>query len=272
MKYNRIKTAFVSKILSFEIMKQLIAICILLSFTCFFSMHMMRMEVHAATLTRKYGDVNYDGVINPTDRVLISQHIKAWGNASVTSENPSWILTGDDFKAADLNRDGRIDSRDHDIISKHIAASRVPEIRSENPNWIMTGTFSVNIPDKGYYVIVSAMNKNKAVDMAGGSPKVGTNVQLYDKNGTTAQLLYLDRSGEYFSLRSVIGKQAIHVRGGSTARGTNVQMNTYSKDNPRAQMWKFESAGNGYYYIRSAIGFYLDVANKKTSKDRKSVV
>ena len=49
------------------------------------------------------------------------------------------------------------------------------------------------------------------------------------------------------------------VENASNAPGANVQQYYYWPDQTSGQQWYFENAGNGYYYIRSALGTYLDV-------------
>ena len=50
------------------------------------------------------------------------------------------------------------------------------------------------------YYIHSALNRDKVLDVSGGSAANGANVQLWDKNNTAAQRWKLVRSGQYYLL------------------------------------------------------------------------
>ena len=238
--------------------KKAISIIILAAFICGAGQPLMIKEVKAATTSRKYGDVNWDGTVNNSDFLWVTQHISASTINDIKSKHPDWILTGDDFKAADVNTDGVIDSRDSTRINEHASASAVDSIRAKHPDWILKKTFSSSYPDDGYYTIVSAMNTSKAIDASGCNASNGTNIQLYDKNGTRAQVFYLKRKGRFYTINLIASNAMMDVAGGVTTKGTNVQL--YENNGSDAQLWKFDSAGSGNYYIRSKLGHFLDVA------------
>lgn len=221
-------------------------------------------NVQAATVSRKYGDVNGDGKIDMGDILLVQRHIAAEQNYSTRSKNPDWILSDNDFKAADINNNGKLDVGDLMSIQRHKAAENDSKVRAENPNWIINRSFNCSYPSNGYYVLVSALNDKKVVDVNGGSAEDFANIQLWDYNNTYAQVFLLTRKGQYFTIRNIKTGKAVDVKDASNTKGTNVQQYRYS-DNNNAQLWKFESIGNGYYYIRSKLGNYLDVNNGNTS-------
>ena len=86
------------------------------------------------------------------------------------------------------------------------------------------------------------------MDVLNGSYDNGANIQIYDKNGTSAQNFVIKKlsSHEYQITCEKSGK-ALDVAGASTSVGTNVWQ--YSKNNSNAQKWRFIDAGNGYYYM-----------------------
>lgn len=116
---------------------------------------------------------------------------------------------------------------------------------------------------EGTYVIVSALDNNKAVDVNGASTADCANIQLYTKNGTVAQIFRITKSGNYYTIINVGSNKAVDVANGSSASGANVQQ--YTPNGTNAQKWIFEDAGNGYYYIKSALGNYLDVLGAVTA-------
>lgn len=115
----------------------------------------------------------------------------------------------------------------------------------------------------GTYVITSALSSSRAVDISGGGSANGTNIQLWEKNGTAAQSFKVTSVGSgWYTIRNTASGKALDVAGGVKGSGVNVQLYEYNGTN--AQLWRFESAGNGYYYIQNKLGYYLDVYYGKT--------
>lgn len=120
----------------------------------------------------------------------------------------------------------------------------------------------------GTYVIHTAMNKNRVLDIAGGSGANGANVRLYHGNDTAAQRFKVEKvSGGYYRIVSEKTGKVLDVRSGSMAAKANVQQYEWKKAD--AQLWKFVDAGkvNGeqQYYLQSKLGNMLDVAGAKTA-------
>ncbi len=117
---------------------------------------------------------------------------------------------------------------------------------------------------EGTYTIQTALSTNKVLDVLNGSYDNGANIQIYDKNGTSAQNFVIKKlsSHEYQITCEKSGK-ALDVAGASTSVGTNVWQ--YSKNNSNAQKWRFIDAGNGYYYIVSNLGTVLDINCARTA-------
>ena len=117
---------------------------------------------------------------------------------------------------------------------------------------------------EGTYTIQTALSTNKVLDVLNGSYDNGANIQIYDKNGTSAQNFVIKKlsSHEYQITCEKSGK-ALDVAGASISVGTNVWQ--YSKNNSNAQKWRFIDAGNGYYYIVSNLGTVLDINCARTA-------
>ena len=108
-----------------------------------------------------------------------------------------------------------------------------------------------------FYYIVSAINPNMVVDVNGGRNANGTNIQLYKKNGSDAQLFKFVRlSNGYYSLINRGTKKPVDINGGYSQRGTNVQL--WEKNGTAAQQWKLEKKGTAFK-LRARCGKYLDV-------------
>ena len=118
--------------------------------------------------------------------------------------------------------------------------------------------------EEGTYTIQTALSTNKVLDISGGSVDNSANVQIYDKNGTTAQNFVVKKLADHeYQITCENSGKALDVAGGSSSAGTNVWQ--YSKNNSNAQSWRFIDAGNGYYYIVSKLGTVLDVSGASTA-------
>jgi hypothetical protein len=130
---------------------------------------------------------------------------------------------------------------------------------------------SYAMPNSGKYVLVTAMNNAKALDVNGGYTSNGTNIQLWDKNGTSAQTFTITSVGNgWYTIRNTASNKSIDVTGGTQKSNVNVQL--YSYNGTDAQLWRFYNAGNGYYYIQNKLGYYLDVSGGSTSNGANIIV
>ena len=114
--------------------------------------------------------------------------------------------------------------------------------------------------DEGTYIIRSSINSNFVLDAAGGSVKNGTNIQLFQSNGTKAQKWKITyKENGYYSISSLLDlTQNFDVAGGGKTNGTNLQLN--QNNGTRAQEWLIKETGDGYYYLMSNCnGLYLDI-------------
>lgn len=118
-------------------------------------------------------------------------------------------------------------------------------------------TFELN----RYYYIASAENTNLVLDVSGGSIRDGANIQLWNRNGTGAQLFKIvesSKSGYYCFVNKNSGK-VIDIEGGFSAAGTNVQQ--YQKNDTQAQNWKlYRTEDSKAIYIVAECGKFLDVS------------
>ena len=117
---------------------------------------------------------------------------------------------------------------------------------------------------KDTYNILSALSNSKAIDISGAKTANGTNVQIWDLTDELQQQFTITRvSGSYYKIMDVNSKKVLDVVGGIKKSGVNVQL--YAYNGTKAQLWCFENAGNGYYYIKNKLGYYLDVSGARTT-------
>ncbi len=111
----------------------------------------------------------------------------------------------------------------------------------------------------GLYTFYSAVGSNKVMDVAGGGTAVNTNVLLYDHLDADNQKFKLLKYGKngWYHIIDVNSGKALQVSGKTIQ--SNVCTGTLVKGSSR-QLWRFLSAGNGYYRVQNKWGMYfLDV-------------
>ena len=84
-----------------------------------------------------------------------------------------------------------------------------------------------------YYIINP--QSGKALDVNGGGRANGTNIHLWERNGTGAQKWVIQADGSIINPQS--GK-ALDVSGGGKSNGTNIHL--WEKNGTEAQKWVLE--------------------------------
>lgn len=116
------------------------------------------------------------------------------------------------------------------------------------------------IPD-GDYEILCYSSRNYGVNVKDASTWNGTNVQLYNNDGTDSMKWHFSRNsdGTYTITSLLYGHgRVLDVANGGTENGTNVQI--YVPNGTAAQKWYVERCSNGSYSLRAAVNnLYLDV-------------
>jgi len=110
--------------------------------------------------------------------------------------------------------------------------------------------------EEGIYSIRSARNDNMCLDIEGNSTENRANIQLYQFEDTDIQKFYFKKFGDYYCIKSVYANKWLDIKTPFDNK-SNVQL--WSNNNSDEQYWVLEDAGNGYVYIRSKIGYYLDL-------------
>lgn len=119
--------------------------------------------------------------------------------------------------------------------------------------------------NSGTYRMASSLNTSKIVDVSGASKNNGANIQIWGKNGTTAQSFNLnyDSATGYYSIRNVNSGRALDVVGAGTAPGTNVHQ--YGWNGTWAQRWSIKKNGSNYVLYSACSGLVLDISGGSTA-------
>lgn len=118
----------------------------------------------------------------------------------------------------------------------------------------------------GTYVVETALQSGKVMDVSGGSTSDYGNVQLYADNGTDAQVWKVSHDGKgYVTFTNANSGKVLDVNGASTASGTNVQQ--FASNGSWAQKWIAVRGSDSSYTIYSALArnLALDVYAASTA-------
>lgn len=126
-----------------------------------------------------------------------------------------------------------------------------------------TNTNTQTIKNGTYELIARC---GKCVDVNGASSASGANIQLWERNYSSAQKFKVEYLGNgYYKILNVGSGKAIDVSGGNGTNGTNIQQYTWNNSN--AQKWRIVASNtSGYYCLKSAInGKCLDISGGGTA-------
>lgn len=118
----------------------------------------------------------------------------------------------------------------------------------------------------GVYVMVTALDKGKAVDVPGGSHANGTSMQIYSSNHTPAQRWRIAQDGNgRYEIVNIESDLALDVAGAWVGDGATVQQ--YERNSTLAQRWNIIAQSGGSYRIESALdkNYVLDVSAASTA-------
>ena len=122
----------------------------------------------------------------------------------------------------------------------------------------------------GVYVVSSAADPSKVLDVEGGSPSDGARLQVYGSNMTKAQQFdfsYDDETG-FYTITNVGSGKVLDAAGGSTSNGTAVQQ--YSSNGTLAQRWIVSRDGDGLKICSAAApSQVLDLTGRSSADGTK---
>lgn len=238
--------------------------------------NLSELEIRTFDLSNKQKfQIRYSGTGCYTLTALVSgQYITAGTDTKVfladqdNSQEQKWII-----KSCGSNRFCLISAKDGNNLDIHFAETKEGTLIQKytgNGSAAQKFTFyKVSETDKtledGIYIIHSALNDKKVIDVKNGSKDCDANIQLYTSNGTNAQKFVLKRleDGSY-RITSYNSGMAMSLQDRKIANGTNVLQ--YFPVGTDEQKWKLSTDLNGYYTITSVLsGKVVDVKNASTA-------
>ena len=126
----------------------------------------------------------------------------------------------------------------------------------------LTNVSAADIINTGDYVLESALDPNMVADVENAGTTNECNLWLYERNNTSAQKFSIESAGNgYYTIKmAVTDDMVLDIYGGTGYQGCNVQIYQSKDTSNDNQLWSFEDAGDGYVYIKSKTGYYLDVS------------
>ncbi len=119
---------------------------------------------------------------------------------------------------------------------------------------------------EGDYEILPSKSSSYAMDVTGGGQaSKETLIELYERNGTDAQVFTIQRvSGEWYRIIHKRTGYVVNVAGGHDRNAEDIQI--YKDDGTDSCYWRFLDAGDGSCIIQSKLGGgrVLDLSNNKT--------
>ena len=139
--------------------------------------------------------------------------------------------------------------------------------------WIDNGTVAqkwkmmpVDTVSDGVYGLYSSIDTQKVIDITGGINTAikGTNIQIWNRNGTGAQRWYIERDADgYYTITNLHSNKRIDVAGGQSENGTNIQI--WDKNDSCAQKWRILKNEDVYTLISACSQKVIDVYGASTS-------
>lgn len=123
------------------------------------------------------------------------------------------------------------------------------------------GNVKAQIIEDGVYIIQSALDSDKVVDLHAGNTANGTNIELFSYNkGDNQKWTFKHVDDDYYIISSYDNdNQVMEVSGALKTQGSNVSL--WHSNNGNHQRWLIKDAGDGYYNIVDKNSdLFLDVA------------
>lgn len=113
--------------------------------------------------------------------------------------------------------------------------------------------------EEGYYSIHSTGNYDLVLDIKDADQKEGANLQLWEYNGSRAQIFCIKKDGDKYIIRPMCSGLLIDTSENSGASGANLQQ--WSDTGAAGQRFQFIVTGAGNYYICSGLGMFVDITD-----------
>ncbi len=139
----------------------------------------------------------------------------------------------------------------------------IPENGSTAQNWFIYQN------NEGLYFLRPECSQDRVIDVTGGSPAAGTNLELWSYLGNNNQKFAIDKCAEVLNVGEDFSASIEHLNYWKPVfqnDNGNVELTTSSQEKMSGILWHFvRNSDNGWYTIMSyKNGKYLEVANSSS--------
>ena len=121
---------------------------------------------------------------------------------------------------------------------------------------------------EGVFSVRSAINTGYAMDVYGASTKSGAKLQIYQYNGSKAQMFRLIYSGDgSYRIVNLKSGKVLMPTGSKAKKGAAVVQGTWS--GKTCQRWKLKKTSDGKIMFMNCAGYYLEVSSNTASNFTK---
>lgn len=155
-----------------------------------------------------------------------------------------------------INTGGNIDYNDADYARAKMAMNRAFPIPTK---------YERQDIESGTYIIESALQKNKVLDIEKSSIRNGANLQIWNRNNTNAQKFKVQyhKDKGYYTISPVCSGKCLEAKRIFKSERYNVMQ--FRNSGTKTQKWYLIPAGNGMFYISSVDNdLFVDVSLSNT--------
>lgn len=185
--------------------------------------------------------------------------------SSNTSVNANTITPIDDKKQGNISNASSTSVNQTNTTNNQLEVNLNSEdknVKSNQEN--ITKTKSLNSTnmniEEGVYVISSAIDGSKVIDISKGSSNNKANAQIWKSDRVDQQKFLIKKlNGDYYNLISIKSSKVLDVENASKKEGANVWQ--YESNGTDAQQWLIKDCGDGYCsFVSKCNGLYLNVS------------
>ena len=122
----------------------------------------------------------------------------------------------------------------------------------------------------GPQIIRSSLDKKYVFDIPNSSKDEGIELQIFSYHGEINQQFLIENVGiSEYVIRALVSNKVLEVKGKELGEKNVIQV---FQTNEESQLWSLEETDDGGFYIRSILGYYLDINNKNTYDQEKIII
>ena len=132
--------------------------------------------------------------------------------------------------------------------SQPSSSSSKPSLSSDKPTSSTPSSIvKPSLPQEGKFYEITNLASSKKLDVYGGGSANNTNITVYNKNSSNAQIFYVTRYGDTYVITAYCAEgSAVNIYGNNPDNNSNVCLWTKTGHSTQAWYLEYSSAVNGY--------------------------